>query len=136
YALGRGIHHRLLRIMGRGKEPNLRPATLPIPAQLFQQPRREQSIPVLVALALNHANLMPLRMKIGDLEMTGFIESQPGAVDRHQKRTIAWSERADRKKLLQFTNAEYLRPPDFTPNERQHSRQLLHGSPNDVGEKE
>src|SRR5439155_24866884 len=81
----RAIQDRLLRVADSREKPNLRPADLPIRAQLLQQSRREQRVAILAPFALLHPELHPRAVNMAELQMTSLVEPQTRPANRHQK---------------------------------------------------
>ena len=122
-ALTGGIHHRLLRRAGGRKEPVPRTKHPPVSAQFRQQPGREQGVTILAALALDDADLLACRIEVFRLEMTGLVEPQARAIDRHQKGAVLGMRRAEREEPFQFRRAVNLRAENRLAGERQRLAQ-------------
>lgn len=70
-----------------GKQPVSRTGNAPVNAQCLEQPRREQGVAILAALALAHLEAHAFRggFDVGKLQGAYFRESQAGRVGAHQQ---------------------------------------------------
>jgi hypothetical protein len=93
---------RTIGEQGAGKQPISGPVKAPIGAQLLQQTRRKQRMPVLFAFALNDTNLVPITEEVSEAELTGLADPQSGRIHRHEQGAMFAIELRTAQQLLQF----------------------------------
>ena len=93
--------------MPAGEQPRSGAFATPVLAQVFEQPRRERDVAVLVALALLDAQTHPCRVDIRDLQSAEFACPEPRGVGRHQHGSML-GVGGDRKQAHQFVGAQDL----------------------------
>lgn len=86
--LGGGVQQRFVRILPARKEPVLGVIGPPVATQFLKQTRRENAVAIFLSLPLFDADQHPARINVFDLQMTAFIQSQSGSIERHEKRPI------------------------------------------------
>ena len=106
-ALPGGIDHRLFRRARGGEEPVLRAEPPPVLPQLGEQAEREQGVTILPSLALDDANLLAGGIEMLGLEMTGLVEPQARAIDRHQKGAMFGMRAAHGEEPFQFRDSRW-----------------------------
>ena len=126
HSLSGGVGDGLVDTLPGRKEPGFRPVNAPVRAQFFQQAWGQQCVAILPAFAEHNPNLETFRFQMLHSQMARFIESQTGAVDRHQKRPGPRLRTADREKSFQFRPTEYLWTTNLSPHPWQDRLQRGH----------